>query len=109
MQGMTIEQRDCPFCGKPVPVKLNNCPYCREAIPQVHVSSGYFSLEGRRKIRRGLLYMLLAGIIYYFAGGYSTWRVPIPIPGFVNQYLTPLLFLAGAGMTLYGLYLKMKS
>lgn len=108
MQGMTYEERDCPFCGKSIPARLNNCPYCREAMPTVRLSSTKSAGEGRRLFRRGLLYMLLAGIIYFFGGGYSAWQPPIPIAPFVNQYLTPLLFLAGLGMTLYGLILKMK-
>ncbi len=108
-QGMYIEERNCPFCGRSIPSKLNHCPFCREAIPVVKVSSSASSSEGSRQIRRGLLYMLMAGIIYYFAGGYSDWKPPIPIPAFVNQYLCPLLFLGGAGMALYGLYLKMKT
>jgi hypothetical protein len=57
-------------------------------------------------MRRGLLYMLLAGIIYYFGGGYSTFAMPIPIPDAVTTYLAPLLFLAGFGLCIYGFYLK---
>ena len=108
VQGAYIEERKCPFCGKSIPSKLHNCPFCREAIPHVKVSSGYSSAEGSRKFQRGLLYMLMAAVIYYLASAASPWKSPIPIPTFVNQYLTPLLFLGGAGMALYGLVLKMK-
>ena len=109
VQGMYADDRKCPFCGKPAPGRLSHCPFCREAIPEVKVGSRYSDLEGRKKIRRGLLYMLMAGIIYYFAGGYSPWQSPIPIPAFVNQYFTPLLFLGGMGLTLYGLFVRMRS
>ncbi len=50
--------------------------------------------------------MLMAGIIQYFAGGYSPLSVHIQIPSVVTTYLTPLLFLGGLGLTLYGLYLR---
>lgn len=108
-QGMYADDRKCPFCGKPVPGKLNHCPFCREAIPDVKVGSRYSDSEGRQKMRRGLLYMLMAGIIYYFAGGYGAWKSPIPVPAFVNQYFTPLLFFGGMGLALYGLYVRMRS
>ena len=53
--------------------------------------------------------MLLAGVIYYFSGGYSTFTLPIAVSSPVNSYLTPLLFLGGLGLTLYGVYLRHKS
>jgi len=53
--------------------------------------------------------MLLAGVIYYFSGGYSTFTLPITVSSPVNSYLTPLLFLGGLGLTLYGVYLRYKS
>jgi len=91
---------------------LTQCPFCREAVPQVQVSrrSGQ---DGRPHIRRGLLYMLLGGVIHYFAGGYGApvFKMPLPAPviPLVTQYLTPLLFLGGLGMTVYGLYHKIRS
>jgi hypothetical protein len=54
------------------------------------------------RLRRGLLYMFLAGVIHYFAGGYSSMRLPVEIPPMVTQYLTPALFLLGLGFCLYG-------
>jgi hypothetical protein len=35
--------------------------------------------------------------------------LPAPVAPLVTQYLTPLLFVGGLGMTIYGLYLKVKS
>lgn len=62
----------------------------------------------RGQIRRGLLYMLLAAVIQYFAGGYSALNLPFPIAPLVTTYLAPFLFLSGLGLTLYGLYLRNK-
>ena len=54
--------------------------------------------------------MLLAGVIYYFAAGYAKpLEIPIAIQPAVVNYLSPLLFLGGLGLTLYGLILKAKS
>ena len=56
--------------------------------------------------------MLLAGVVHYFAAGYADpFKIPLPAPvlPLVTQYLTPLVFLGGLGLTLYGLFLKLKS
>jgi hypothetical protein len=65
--------------------------------------------DGRGKIRQGLLYMLLAAVIHYFAGGYSAMELPLPIEQVVTFYLSPLLFLSGLGLVLYGFYLRRKA
>lgn len=52
--------------------------------------------------------MLLAAVIHYFAGGYSAMNLPFPITPVVTVYLSPLLFLSGLALTLYGLYLRSK-
>jgi len=36
------------------------------------------TFEGRKYMRRGFLYALLAGIIYFFAAGYSGMTIPLP-------------------------------
>jgi hypothetical protein len=109
---MTGETRRCVFCGKNIAAHLTQCPFCREAVPQVQLSRRSGS-SGRSQIRRGLLYMLLAAVIHYFAGGYGAPIFLIPLPGpvtpLVTQYLTPLVFLGGLGYALYGFYLKIKS
>ena len=101
-----MEKRSCPFCGKPIGVTVTRCPVCREAIPQLHPASGSHVAPtyGRAHIRRGLLWALLAGVIYYFAGGHSGLSLPFEIPSFVPQYLVPLLFLDGVAMAVYGLF-----
>lgn len=55
--------------------------------------------------------MLLAGVIHYFAAGYAEpIRIPLPTPilPLVTQYGTPLLFLGGLGLALYGIILRLK-
>ena len=101
----------CVYCGKYMAAHLKQCPFCREAVPQVQLSRRT-GPDGRQQIRRGLLYMLLAGVVHYFAAGYADpFKIPLPAPvlPLVTQYLTPLVFLGGLGLTLYGLFLKLKS
>ena len=88
---------------------LTQCPYCREAVPQVQLTRRTGS-DGKAQMRRGLLYMLLAAVIYYFAAGYAAplW-LPVQVLPVVVNYLLPLLFLAGLGLTLYGFFLRIKS
>jgi endogenous inhibitor of DNA gyrase (YacG/DUF329 family) len=100
------ETRSCPYCGKPVKAHLERCPSCREAMPQSHVAVRPLASKSRQMIRRGLMYMLLAGVVHYFAAGYSGMRLPVAIPSFVTAYLTPLIFLCGLGLGLYGFYLR---
>ena len=111
LQRPVADMRRCVFCGKHMAPHLRQCPFCREAVPQVQLSQRT-GPDGRHQFRRGLLYMLLAGVIHYFAAGYAKpFEIPLPAPmlPLVTQYLTPLLFLGGAGLALYGLYLKVKS
>jgi hypothetical protein len=89
---------------------LNRCPFCREQVPEVRLYRSRSSPNGGVQIRRGLLYMLLAAISYYFAAGYSApLQVPVEIVPVVTKYLLPLLFLSGFGFTVYGLILRVKS
>jgi len=88
---------------------LTQCPYCREAVPQVRLTRRVGS-DGRAQIRRGLLFMLLASFVYYFAGGYGQpLRIPVEIVPAVTNYLLPLLFLSGLGLSIYGLFLRARS
>jgi hypothetical protein len=101
----------CVYCGKHMAAHLKQCPFCREAVPQVRLSRRT-GPDGHQQIRRGLLYMLLAGVVHYFAAGYADpFKIPLPAPvlPLVTQYLTPLVFLGGLGLTLYGLFLKLRS
>jgi len=111
-QSQADMKRQCVYCGKMVTGPRPTCPYCREALPElkkVAALGAPAGSDGRQEVRRGLLYMLLAAVVHFFAGGYSALTLPIPISPVVFEYLTPLLFLAGLGFALYGLILRMKS
>jgi len=108
LQGQEASSRPCAYCGKPVPMRLNRCPYCREEVPEVRLSARA-GKDGRREIRRGLIYMLLGAVIYYFSGGYSAMSLPIPLSPLVITYLSPAVFLGGLGLFLYGFFLRIRS
>ena len=109
MSNHALETRQCAYCGKRIGVHLHQCPFCREMQPQVRLSRSS-GQNGRQQMRRGLLYMLLAGVIYYFAAGYAKpLELPLAIQPTVSNYLAPFLFLGGLGSTLYGLILRAKS
>jgi hypothetical protein len=97
--------RVCPYCGKLLRGDRPQCPQCRETLPEIRIVR-VAPVAKRGQIRRGLLYMLLAAVIHYFAGGYSVMNLPFPIVPVVAVYLSPLLFLGGLGLTLYGCYLR---
>jgi hypothetical protein len=103
-----MRTRSCPFCGKQVETTLDRCPFCREDIPRAVAFKTYHYAQGRKYMRRGFLYALMAGVIYFFAGGHSGMALPVPIPTAVSQYLAPLLFAAGLGLILYGLVLYIR-
>jgi hypothetical protein len=100
--------RPCAFCGKPIPSQLKRCPHCREEVPEVRLSVRA-GKNGRTEIRRGLLYMLLAAVIHYFAGGYSGMKLPDALNSALVVYFAEFLFLAGLGLCLYGCYLRIRS
>lgn len=103
-QAQGAATRQCAYCGNFVSGHRTQCPNCRETLPKLYVPRSSNSVS-RSEIRRGLLYMLLAAVIHYFAGGYSAMDLPFPINPLVTVYLSPLLFLGGLGLTVYGLYL----
>jgi hypothetical protein len=107
-QGQPVASRPCAYCGKPVPTRMNRCPYCREEVNEVRLSSP-FRRSGRREIRRGLMYMLLGAVIYYFIGGHSGLSLPFTLNPWVIAYLAPVVFLGGLGMSVYGFFLRMRS
>jgi hypothetical protein len=106
--GQAIESRPCSFCGQPVRVQLNRCPHCREEIPEVRLSARG-EKDGGREIRRGLLYMLLGGVIHYFAAGYSGMKLPDVLNSALVVYGGEFLFVGGLGLCLYGCYLRIRS
>jgi hypothetical protein len=98
----------CANCGRLVSARFTHCPHCREEL----ASRGVLRWRGRvgaaelgaRWIRRGLLYMLLAGVGYVLLGGHS----PIPltiafeVPDWLLNYALPFLFLGGLGLAVVG-------
>ena len=108
LQNQALATRPCVFCGKSMLAHLTRCPHCREDIPKVHLASRPRT-GGRLEIRRGLLYMLFAGVIQYFAAGYSPLTLPISVPPLVTAYLAPVIFLSGLGLLFYGFYRRAKS
>jgi hypothetical protein len=103
-----MAMRECPYCGKMVYDRLTQCNYCRERLPEITVraASSPEAVGGSGEIRRGLLSMLLAGVIGYFASGSSALALPIPVPPPVMTYLSPLLFLGGLCLCLHGFFLR---
>lgn len=100
-----MHQRECPYCGNKVGIHVSQCAFCREALPPIpHLRRVSVANTGTADVRRGLLYMLLAAVIAYFAGGYSPLNMPIAVLPDLSAYLSPLLFLGGFGLTVYGYY-----
>jgi hypothetical protein len=108
-QGPSVASRPCAYCGKPVPARMKRCPYCREEVTEVRLSSPLRGRNGRREIRRGLMYMLLGAVIYYFVGGHSGLSLPFTLNPWVITYLAPVVFLGGLGMCLYGFFVRTRS
>src|SRR5258708_36610383 len=86
------ETRGCPYCGKRIRAHVERCPFCREAVATGRTVVRPFAAKGRAMIRRGLLYMLLAGVIHYFAAGYNGGGRPRAVPPLVTPNTTPHLF-----------------
>ena len=103
-----MTMRQCPYCGKKVAGASTECPFCHAGLPEIQLTHRRDN-HAHTEIRKGLLYVLLAAVINYFAGGYSPMQVPLPIQPIVTMYLSPLLFLGGLGLTLHGLYQQRKA
>jgi hypothetical protein len=102
--------RQCIYCGKRIRRNLTQCPYCREAQTEGSAPAAARHRAGRGgQFRSGLLLMLLAALIQYFAGGYSPMPLPIQISSPAITYLVPLLFLGGLALSLYGVFLRVTS
>lgn len=103
----SIGVRRCPYCGKPIKQNLDRCPLCREAIPEIHLSRPL--RRGGGEIRRGLLGMLLALVVYYFASGSSGMDIPFIVQPVVTVYFAPILFLASLSLSLFGVFKTIQS
>ncbi len=60
------------------------------------------------EIRRGVLYMIMAGALHYVLGYLAEQNLPFELPSLLTEYLTPTVFLGGAGLFLYGWILKLR-
>ena len=112
MRSLQVQgNKNCVYCGKSMPAYLAQCPHCREMAPEVRLSRRTTRSRGTVQVRQGLLWMLLAVVVRYFAAGHSAMHLPIPvtISPEVTFYLTSLLFLAGAGLGISGLVLRMRA
>jgi hypothetical protein len=83
----------CTHCG----AKLRQ--YVAEPAQRSHEA-----VDAQALIRRGLLWMLLAGSVYYFVAGPSPWELPFSVHPMLEGWVLPLLFLAGFGQMGYGVY-----
>ena len=107
-QGQGTTKRQCAYCGKFVPRQLIRCPDCREMLPEIAVVREP-QVKKRSTIRQGLLFMLLAAVIHYFAGGYSAMNLPISIDPLMSVYLSTVLFVCGLGLTVYGIFVSSRA
>ena len=96
------ESPSAGICGS-VPIAAKNRRSVRpvSAAPQKAKTYGHF--------RSGLLLMLLAAAVQYFAGGYSPLALPGEISSPLLTYLAPLLFLSGLAMSLWGFFLRVRA
>lgn len=58
-------------------------------------------VEKHGEARRGLLYALMASVLYFFLGGYSAWSVYFEVSPFVQNILAPGIFLSGIALAVY--------
>ena len=96
-----VRGRQCAYCGKPVAKHLAHCPHCREGVSEVKIKAAPPAAK-KRQLSRGILYMLLGLAIHYAAVQAGTMNLPFTIPPAVTNYLSPMLFLGGLGLALYG-------
>jgi len=100
--------RQCPYCGRAVLNTRTECPHCHATIPRIELTE-HRDVHSDSEVRKGLLYVLLAAVVHYFAAGYSSFQVPYPVQPLLTICLTPLLFLGGLGLALHGYFLNRKS
>jgi hypothetical protein len=102
--------RQCIYCGKIIGRNLMQCPYCREAQTEARTPAASIANAGSGgQLRSGLLLVLMGAAVEYFAGGYGPMAMPDQLRSPVNTYLVPLLFVSGIGMSLYGVFLRLRS
>jgi hypothetical protein len=100
--------RQCAFCGTWVPESSDTCPKCREPVRELRRASPGAE-QGKQKIRRGLMYMWIAGLVYYLAKGYAEpLHLPTAYLPVLTEYLLPFMFLGGLALIGFGLFRRMQ-
>ncbi len=105
LQSGSVAMRQCPQCGKFAPRYQQECPACHERFSNVRLAAVPLP-EKRNQVRRGLLLILLAAVVRYFAGGYGAFTLPAEVYPVVTVYIAPGLFLLGLVLTIHGVYLR---
>jgi len=101
--------RECPFCGRKISDAFRDCPHCHETLPELRVVNTSSSPSGRGgPLRRGLLYMMVVAFVYYLLSVNSPLKISVPFAPILTTYLLPLVFLAGLGFAMYGIFLQVK-
>lgn len=59
-------------------------------------------------MHRGLWYMLIVAVIYYFFTQKTPLKIPLPFAPTLTTYLLPTLFFAALIFVLYGVFLRIK-
>ena len=103
-----MDSRQCPFCGSLVTADAVSCYHCRETLPEQVHQRFRDPAAGFHEIRRGALYMVLAGVMHYALMQIASMELPVEIPSAVGDYLTAFLFLGGLGLFLFGWILKLR-
>jgi hypothetical protein len=108
-RALAVETRQCVYCGHPIRTEARQCLKCRETQPEVRMDSPRPRSESSGHLRKGLLLILLASVVYYFAGGHSPLEVPDRIAAPMRAYVMPMLYLAGFATSLWGVATRLRS
>jgi hypothetical protein len=100
--------RGCPFCGKTISDSARECPFCHENIPQVRLSAVSNEARGNAAMHRGLWYMLILAVVYFFFTQKTPLKIPLPFAPTLTHYLLPGFFFVALIFVLYGIYMRVK-
>ena len=70
----------------------------------------YDAEKSKRQIRRGLMYMWIAGLVYYLTKGYAEpLHLPVTYLPILTDYVLPFMFLGGLGLIGLGLFRRARA